>query len=328
MTVTRCISSQLMTHLLTWRNPQGSEEQWFTGVHPPEIENGLTHVGKVLSTEIGLCLLVTAAAVETVAYASLAILSLALYPVTDEPHLFFYKLLDSSSFTILWGVADALIYNLFFINVLTNESMARYWVNMFNPTPVVFRIANQFYALQLEVFRAEDRLYVHDWMLQHTQQAHPHAMLAPILNEGQAVQNAITQGAAFLKEDVLANAPSETLELFRECDLSIYMFILSKAVYMYAAGSKNTEETIPDFFKPSTRALITAWRSEHKSAEILKALEQLIADPTQFETVPQDADVQAAFNQLRNIASEELQGGLLATRCWSAAIQELPAAAS
>jgi len=32
MTVTRCSSSHLMTGLLAWRNPQGSEENWINSI--------------------------------------------------------------------------------------------------------------------------------------------------------------------------------------------------------------------------------------------------------------------------------------------------------
>ena len=52
-------SSHLMTPLLAWRNPDGDEERWMQ--QHPEVENEELHAGKVILTEIGLCLITVAA---------------------------------------------------------------------------------------------------------------------------------------------------------------------------------------------------------------------------------------------------------------------------
>lgn len=149
MAVTRCASSHLMTGLLAWRNPQGTEGNQNLILNHG-IENGWKHAGKVISTEIGLCLLTITSTVETVAYAALALASLILYPFTDKPCAFFAKLLQSSSFTIIWGLADAILYNLTSVNVMTHESYTRLWVARFTPIPTV-------------IFRSDDELYLNDW---------------------------------------------------------------------------------------------------------------------------------------------------------------------
>lgn len=132
MTPTQCVSSHLMTGLLTWRNPHGPEEEWpdYPDRHKTA-GNAWKRLGKVASTEIGLILLTITSVIETVAYASLAVLSLALYPVTSRPCKFFAKLIQSSSFTIFWGFSDALIYNPLFLDVETKESFARLQLNVF-----------------------------------------------------------------------------------------------------------------------------------------------------------------------------------------------------
>lgn len=307
MVVTRCASSHLMSGLLAWRNPQGSEENWLLG--PQGIENGWKHAGKVISTEIGLGLLIITSTVETVAYSALAIASLTLYPFTDKPCAFFAKLLQSSAFTIIWGVADAILYNPTFVNVFTHESFARYYAEEFIPTPIV-------------LFRLDDRLYLADWEPQYINVID--RMLEPILDEGRATQALIVQGANFIQQDVLASASAETIGLFRDMDPSMYMFILTKAVYIYTAGAKKNDE-IPDFFKPATKNLILALRQEHNSEETIQELQRLIENPTQFETEPQGVSAKSVFVRLRNAAYGELQNSLLITRCWKKAVDQLPA---
>ncbi len=305
MAVSRCVSSHVMTELLAWRNPQGSEQSWWIGGRQG-IDNNWEHLVKVVSTEIGLLLLTVTSIVETVAYAALGLISLALYPITDRPCTFFVKLLQSSSFTIIWGVADALLYNPCFINVMTHESFARYWAQMFNPTFI-------------KLFRLDDRLYIADWRQQHGQENVNDGMLGPILAAGHATQVQIDQGAYFLATDVLSGASPETITLFKEMDPSIFMFILTKAVYIYTAGTKKKDE-IPDFFKPESKALILTLRQELNDAETLQQLQHLIANPAQFETTPQGESAKSAFTRLRGIASGELQDSLLSTRCWQKAV--------
>ena len=307
MAVTRCVSSRLMTSLLAWRNPQGSEENWM--LRHQGIENRWQHAGKVISTEIGLSLLTITSAVETVAYTALALASATLYPFTDKPYAFFVKLLESSAFTILWGLADTVLYNPMFVNVMTHESFARYWAAIFNPTPI-------------GMFRLEDRLYLADWEQQYRQGNVEDGLLGPIVAAGRATHGLIDQGANFIQQDVLASATAETIDLFRDMDVSIYMFILTKAVHIYTMGAKKNDE-VPDFFKRETKELILALRQENNSEATVWELERLVANPTQFETEPREESSQAVFNRLRNVGSGELQNSLFTTRCWEKAIEQL-----
>lgn len=141
-----------MTQLLTWRNPLGPEEEYLTGSQG--VENRWKHISKVASTEVGLILLTLTATIETIAYAALFLASLTLYAITDKPYKFFAKLLESSSFTIIWGLAESLIYNPFFIDVVTKESFARKLAQGLNPTSI-------------SLFRLEDSHYIADWEQQN-----------------------------------------------------------------------------------------------------------------------------------------------------------------
>ena len=135
----------------------------------------------------------------------------------------------------------------------------------------------------------------------------------------------IQLGATFLKEKVLFNADEATLSRFKEVDTEIYPFILSKAVYIYAAGS-NRSQTIAPFFKPTTRQKIAALRRELTDVTILKQLEALFES---FTTFSQDINtiknqpIRSAFQKLCNLGSEELQSSLLFTQCWQRAASSI-----
>lgn len=305
--VTKCISSHLMTELLTWRNPQGKEENWITG--PQEIESRWKHAGKVIVTEIGLAFLTLTATVETVAYTALVLVSLVLSPVTDRPYEFFATLLSSSSFTIVWSAVD-MVLNLFTVNLMTRETFARYWAQQYNPT-------------RIELLRFEDRLYITDFCQRQGVQGHenqPGPLLQPILTVGKTTQEMITLGARFIADEVLSEASNETKGLFKEMDPSMFMFILTKAVHIYVVGGRKEDE-LPGFFKPETQQLIRNLRQELNDGAIIGTLQELVADPERFEAGSEDQAVKAAFSKLRNIASGELQGSLFTTRCWNEAIQ-------
>jgi len=202
------------------------------------IENGWKHAGKVIYTGISLALLTITSAVETVAYTALTLASLTLYPFTDKPYTFFVKLLQSSAFTIIWAVADAIVYNPFFANVMTHESFARYWAAEFNPTSIA-------------IYRLDDRLYLADWEQEHEMGNLENDLLGPIYAEGHATQKLINAGATLIQQHVLEGANGDTIKLFKNMDPDIFMFILTKAVYIYTIGAKKNDE-IPGFFKQLT----------------------------------------------------------------------------
>jgi hypothetical protein len=305
MTVTKCISSQLMTELLIWRNPQGNEAGW--GVAGGYIHNEYIYVGKIFITGIGVSFLALVSTVETVAYSILSLLSLALYPIEDAPLQFFVKLLESSSFTILWSAICGLLANPFLVNVITHESMARLFVS------------SAFPELKI-LMRPEDANYIRNWLSAH--QDIPSLGIPP-----EEIKDLVTieQGAEFIQRHILENASENTLTCFKEMEPSLFPFILAKAVYIYAAGTKKDEE-IPLFFKSETRQLIESFREKPDEPEIEEELQRLFSDPTQFATEPKDADTKAVFDELRQIGSGELQNNLLATRCWQKAIELLPLA--
>jgi hypothetical protein len=112
-----------MTYLVAWRNPQGREEVW---MRQPQTFPGLA---RRCICEIGFGAVVVTAVVESIAYGAISLLTLTVYPLTDRPFEYAVKLLQSSSFTILWALAD-MIFNWFFYNLMTHESFARSWAEL------------------------------------------------------------------------------------------------------------------------------------------------------------------------------------------------------
>jgi hypothetical protein len=294
-----------MSVLLAWRNPQGEEYNWLwarQGI--PDLG---VHVAKVIVTEVGLPILTISSVIETVIYAVLLLLSLAIYPLTDAPFDFFNRLLQSSLFMILWAVVDFIFYNPYFVNVMTQESFARYWAQRFNPTSI---------ALQ----RLEDRLFIADWGQRHPVNGRAVGpLLGPIANQAEEIQRKIDAGSDFIKQDILPNVSAETLELFKDRDPSIYMFMLTKAVFIYGLGSKRAI-AVPDFFKDETRQLIEDLRQEMPNPGVIEQqLQVVFVDLGPFDIGPQDH--RPLFTRLRNIATGELQGSLLCTGCLTKALQ-------
>jgi hypothetical protein len=127
----RCGSSLLMTKLLTFRNPQGPRNIW-------------VHIGKLLCTEICLVLLALTSTVETVALICLVLISRILTPNDLSP----FQMLQSSCFTIIWSLANAIVLNPTCWHLEPKEINARYWSNHLSFTRGFF-------------YRQVDRDYLH-----------------------------------------------------------------------------------------------------------------------------------------------------------------------
>ncbi|MBA2369976.1 MAG: hypothetical protein H0V82_13310 [Candidatus Protochlamydia sp.] len=283
--VTRCGSSYLMSKLLIWRNPQGSEEGWFYG--PQDRGSRAIFFGKVITAEVGFFILATTAVVETVAFSVLFAVALPVRSNHDQFYKCMFKYLQSSSFTVLWCIGD-IILNPFFINLLTHESFARDWVGLST---------------------IEDSLFVYR---------------ATAIREFPQENNEeiINQGAAFIAAEILLDASAETLDLVQGMDPAIFMFVLTKGLFIYTFGSRRNEE-LPDYFKTETKNAITRLREENFSIEILHELERVLVNPNEYEAGLQNAQAREAFNSLRTIASGELQGGQFITSCWQKACESL-----
>ncbi|MBS0647876.1 MAG: hypothetical protein JSS10_01470 [Verrucomicrobia bacterium] len=308
----RCLSSHLMSYLVTWRNPQGREEGW---IFQRETFPGFV---KVSICQIGFSAVAVTAAVESIAYGALSLLALTVYRLTDRPFEYTVSLLQSSSFTTLWAVAD-LIFNWFFPNLLTHESLARAWGQMLNPTSIrIRRLQDQLYVADFEArIRAAVHGGIHDPILQG------------LARQGADVNQVIQEGAAFITEHLINGADSETLEKFKIREPDILPFIVTKAFYIYIFGSKNSEQ-IAQFFKNETQALILEMRSKYTlSDEVKQELTNTMKDLASFEKGVVSKEAQTVFNEVRKVAMKELQGlSMFVSHCWDKASANLPSEAA
>ncbi len=349
MNPTRCLSSYVTTEILKFRNPQGTEENWILGGE--RINNKVIYYGKVVGTEVAVSLLCVTAAIETVAYSILLVGTLPLLLVSSRPMHMIYPLFQSSGFTLFWNVGNATVFNPFCTNVFTHESFARFSMDHW-PRGQVFkaalkiafevafailqvlaarqgnyiyhhRNANDFNFFDVTFFRSEDILYVADWMINHHirllgQQA---AQAHPLIRAGQNMNNNIEEGTEFFKEFILGpgQIDTEAREKILEADPDIYVFALTRAVYIYTFGDKRNEAT-PSFFNGPTKLLIDQMRQNYTQADGA-VLEPAMQDSSKFEEEPDTLRAKNILKDLKSAAHKELQGTFV-TRCWQKACQE------
>ena len=154
------------------------------------------------------------------------------------------------------------------------------------------------------------------------QNAAAHAQLAPLAQMGQNTNHQITQGAAFITQDILKSAKADTVQQVKDMEPEIMMFLLTKAVTLFAVGSKR-DDPIPDYFKSETVVAIDQIRKDFAADAYTDALRQVIDDPDQYGTGPQNPADKQLFDRLRAAASKELQGGIFLTKCLQRACQDL-----
>lgn len=357
---TRCLSSHLTTELLTFRNPHGGEENWLNGNQP--IETDIIFMARVFTTEIGVALLCVTATVESVAYLIL-MMGGGLAMVLSFPLSFIYErpfrlcqtfaersrdLIKSSTFTVYWNFGNMLVFNIFCVNVFTQEAFARYSID--------HEPRGQFYKLILRVMdlalmfsmlftnngphrpiyttlnlddpwlRPEDNLYIVDWANTHQAFAqHQIGLLNPqaqqLVNGVHDLNQTIDEGTAFFKECLLhpGQIDDDTRERVLEFDADVCVFVLTRSIYIYVFGSKR-EDAAP-FFKLETQLLIKGLREKYEKDEGAP-IEFLMQDLLSFDADQDDEEIKTVLNELKGAAHGELQNSLFLTKCWQNACTE------
>jgi len=357
---TRCLSSHLTTELLTFRNPQGGEENWLNGNQT--IAHDSIFKAKIITAEIGVALLCVTATVECIAYMILGmglmctlILTIPLRYITERPYLlciaFDQKLRQlglSSGFTIYWNFGNLLIFNIFCTNVFTQESLARYSIDhlprgeVYKTILVVMDFALKILAIMSKThyepitssrlwkkpcLRPEDIVYIADWSRTHrTLNQHQIGLLNPqtqqLVNAVQGVEQSIDEGTAYLKECILdpGQIDDDTRKQVLEFDPDVYLFVLTRSIYIYVFGSKR-DDAIPSFFKLETRNLIDGLRDKYEKDKGAP-LEALMQDLVSFNDDQADEEIKKVLNEIKGAAHGELQNSLFLTKCWQRACAE------
>ena len=112
------ISSNILSHITSFRNPNGPEQEWTRAVH----KNAANPL-KVIAAEVGYIATIPFAIVET-AIAAIGNFFSAFLSIGQENHDKMTAWLKSSAFSIAWSVADAVI-NLFCNDMIQTESVAK-----------------------------------------------------------------------------------------------------------------------------------------------------------------------------------------------------------
>lgn len=142
--------------------------------------------------------------------------------------------------------------------------------------------------------------------------------------QAEQIRKSSAEGTVFIKDYILSDLTEMTLVFFKNLDPSIYIFMLTKAVYLFTLGSKSNEQ-IPDFFKPDTKECINKQREEFidipNKEYIVSELQEVMKDFSKFENT-KTKDVESTLASLKKIAYEEIYGGLLATKCLMDALSD------
>ena len=125
------ISSTIVSNITSFRNPNGPEQEWTKLSFPDPFESASPDAPhrkganplKVVAAEVGYIVTVPFAIVEA-AIAAIAKLFSACLPIGQENHDKMTNWLKSSSFSIVWSLADAAI-NLFCNDMIQTEKVAR-----------------------------------------------------------------------------------------------------------------------------------------------------------------------------------------------------------
>lgn len=280
----RCLSSQAMSCILKGRN------NWNTPVQ---------RIVRVTFLEIALPIMAVIAAVETLAY---GVFSLACFPIcliTNKPYKFFAKYLQSSSFTVIWALAN-LLFNLALPDLALHESVARGFSRLF------FRREDEYY-------RSEQRIE------EQAKQAREVAQKER--KERDRVDEIVSRGVQLI-EKILSTEKLQIRKGLKDPNIerfaSLNLFVFSKIVFIYSAGFKKNDK-IPDFFAPSTRELIQAIRVASKTwctPKEIPQVENLMKNFSSFQA-REDLKGNAAYllEFIENVVLNMPPDSLLNTAC-------------
>jgi hypothetical protein len=277
-------SSQLMTGLLVWRNPQGSEVNWlptrFQG-QEPKIDNRCLFYGRIFTTQLGLALITSLAVIETVVYSIIAALLLIRYSNTHPSAHFFMMRLQSSSFTIVWGSLNFLAANYQDSTLYTKECFERWELDSLREVDAA--------ACELVMEQCESPLR--------------------------------DQGAAFIINELLNNEPEKVRQQFIEMDNSLTELLIMKTALIYLLGSRYREPP-PLFFKENTRKLIVKFQQIVARRPDMAHILSIHTYTHTFEEIQKMPPKKIRL--LHRIAGEELQNSFFLQKCWPRAIEMLP----
>jgi hypothetical protein len=288
-----CLSSSLLSSLLSWRNPCGSENNW---IHDKcESYQSSPRIRKIVLVELGCFFLMSTAAIETIAYSILRVAMFPLCFVMPKPYALIVKKLESSSFTLLWGIVNS-YFNFSKKSLFTNEALVRWY-------------GDSLHTFSFRFARDSDRKIIEEQFPLLARNLRPYSQTAQYYEK---------QGSNFIKEYIFTTIDKETHEAICSFDETHFSFIVTKTIFEYVLG-KQREAKLPLFLKRSTRRGIYALRVAMKNTneEIVKKIQDSLSS---FSTYQNCAIEQ--FLMLRKLEMLELQGSFYMMQCVSNACRD------
>lgn len=282
---TQCLASQAMSSLLEKRSS-----------YP-----------RALSMEIPIILLAAVAIVETVVYTALALLALIFAPCSTRPLNCASKLLQSSSFALLWTFSYAIL-NLFPVRLPSDEIQIR--SKLQSSLPCFYRTVDDQYFTerdrinQIEIDRLER------------------------IERERSEQ--IEKNRSYLKELLtkevldLDKASPALIQAFKDVDDKFYPFVFAKTAFLLACTDKPPTD-FEHYFK-STKTIMEV-RAE-LDAPMRARLKELLQDSTTFQNGLTEADkkehpkLASIFTKLAQFNGTELQGNFFKV-VWGDCAKEL-----
>lgn len=127
----------------------------------------------------------------------------------------------------------------------------------------------------------------------------------------------VKKGANFLQEHIFNGASLSFQNRFKQLDVTIALYILVKAIWIYSCGTKRKDPI--GLFRDETRMKIEKFREAFKENE----LKNFFIDIESFEKARLNLSVQETMELFCVVAVEEMQDGILVTSCWKKAVSDL-----
>lgn len=267
-----------------------------------------------LITEVSLSLLTVVSTIQGMVYQVLAFVSVIFIPLTETPFMFFEGRALSCGVTMRCGVYN-LYSNLFHSKIL---SVVEYENYLF-PRSVAMTREIQRLQRENERLRSEKETleklsksieYRKELIRQLDSNVISYEEFQVKFEENERLFHSMIVGynkvVQFLLQEILADTCPETKLKFDDMDPDMLMFVTTKAIFIYAYGSRREDE-LPDFFTPITKNAIAYQRVRAISKNSLDFLKGLCSDLPIFMQPPTENIAHSHFNDLRGIASEEMQ---------------------
>jgi len=266
----RSLASHQMFSLMQWRN-KGIEED----LEERQVTKSAA-LGRRIVAEVGLAIIATVSLIETAVYGFFSIGECLFLSKGNRP---FCDLLESSSFTLLWSLADIGYYNLFHGGHLSAHETAA-------------RIQAMVATDKKTLVREEDEALIFS-----LNPPPPDPILESVVNKYREI---VIKGKEFLGRYFTQTLPRTNKDE--------RIFTLAKSMWIYGSGPEKDSSILGAFSM-----------AEKKQIEALRGQERDLGDnflSAEAFVRAQNTDRSELFANIVSVASRGHRESLLLNRCW------------